>query len=298
MHIRIIFTLFALTLFNTCLFAQLPENYQDIPAEQKQDFLWGEINHSHQKNPLPKLNEKSLKDILATLSILLNLNPTFDHSSDEMPTGRIKIIHANGSVGKILLQPSSEHPFTGIYQTGAIGLARLSVAAKPTDKSYIPGMAIKLLVPHHSSLNLHVMNCLEGQQANWNYFEHDFSNHIDHAKDWTLKAIEKIFEWTKNPANDLPLMHLASFSDQGDPILNPIAPERIYFRPSESVKNIIPADSREDFRTSFLQIPLGPLYEIYGDYQGKEYHIGTLVLESTILASDYGDKTLFFQHQR
>lgn len=293
-----IMSMFIFSFLNTTVFANLPENYQALPAAQKQDILWTEITNSHAKNPLPKLNDKTLKDILAAISILFNLGPTFDHANDELPSERIKIIHANGSVGKVLLKPTSDHPFTGIYQTGAIGLARLSLAAKPTNDSYIPGMAIKFLVPNHPSLNLHVMNCLEGQQDNWNYFEHDFSNHIDHAKKLTLKAIEKIFELTRKPANELPLWHLASFTDQGEIISNPVAPERIYFKPSETIKNQIPAQSREDFRTSFLEIPLGPIYEIYGEYKGMEYHIGTLMLESALLASDYGDKKLFFQHQR
>jgi len=43
---------------------------------------------------------------------------------------------------------------------------------------------------------------------------------------------------------------------------------------------------------------MGPIYEVYGEYQGTEYHIGTLMLESALLASNYGDKKLFFQHQR
>lgn len=298
MRLSTIFIIFTLSFNPTGIFAQLPENYQDLPAEQKQDLLWGEISKSHQENPLPKLSDKSLKSTLEALSVLFNLDTTFDHATDELPTGRIKIIHANGSVGKIALKPSTDHPFTGLYQTGVIGLARLSLATKPTDKSYIPGMAIKFLIPHHSSLNLQVMNRLEGQQQNWNFFERNFSNHIPHPKTWTLKAIEKIFELTRKPANDLPLWHVASFTDQGEIVSNPIAPERIYFRSSESVKNLIPADSREDFRTSFLQIPIGPLYEIYGDYKGIKYHIGTLMLESPLLASNYGDNKLFFQHQR
>lgn len=64
------------------------------------------------------------------------------------------------------------------------------------------------------------------------------------------------------------------------------------------MQNIIAADSRDDFRSSLLLIPLGPLYEVYGLYQGNEYYIGALMLESTLLASQYGDNNLFFQHQR
>ena len=49
---------------------------------------------------------------------------------------------------------------------------------------------------------------------------------------------------------------------------------------------------------SLLKIPMGPLYEVYGLSNGIEYHIGTLMLESTLFASHYGDENLFFQHHR
>ncbi|HAT1658907.1 TPA: hypothetical protein RG395_000007 [Legionella pneumophila] len=283
---------------NSCVYAQLPDNYQSLSAQQKQDLLWDEITHSHEIQPLPPLTGNSFNEVLEKLKGLFNLSPTFDHAGDELPEGRVKIIHANGSVGKIAFIPAPNHPFTGIYQKGGIGLARLSLATSPADDNYIPGMAIKFLISQHDSLNLQVMNLLEGQKENWNYFAKDFSNKIPHPTSWTLKAIEKIFEWTRSPANDLPLWHLAAWTSEGRFEGIPIYPERLFFRPSSSIKDIIPEDSREDFRTSLLQIPMGSLYEVYGEYRGSEYHVGTLILESTLLASNYGDKNLFFRHQR
>lgn len=288
------------TLFCFCLntYAQLPVNYQGLSASEKQDIIWAEINKSHNEEPLPSLTGTSFKEVLAKLKGLFNLRPTFDYSSDELPEGRVKIIHANGSVGKVAFIPTANHPFTGIYQSGAIGVARLSLATPPSDDNYIPGMAIKLLVSQHASLNLQVMNLLEGQQGNWNYFAKEFSNQIPHPTSWTLKAIEKVFEWTRDPANNLPLWHLAAWTSEGRFDGIPVFPERLYFKPTAWVKEIIAEQSREDFRVSFLNVPEGALYEIYGEYQGSEYHIGTLMLESTLLASNYGDKNLFFQHHR
>ncbi|KTD25415.1 Uncharacterised protein [Legionella lansingensis] len=284
--------------FVNSLHAQLPDNYQHLSAQQKQDLLWDEITKSHDADPLPPLAGNSFKDVLEKLQGLFNLSPTFDHTSDELPKGRVKIIHTNGSVGKIAFIPAPNHPFTGIYRTGGIGLARLSLANPPADDNYIPGMAIKFLISEYPSVNLQVMNLLEGQKGSWNYFAKDFSNQIPHPTSWTLKAIEKIFEWTRDPANDLPLWHLAAWTSEGRFEGIPIFPERVSFRPSSTVNDLIPENSREDFRTSFLKVPMGPIYEVYGEHQGTEYHIGTLMLESTLLASNYGDKKLFFQHQR
>lgn len=279
-------------------YAQLPENYQSFSAQEKQDLLWSEISKSHDEAPLPPFAGNSFTEVLAKLKGLFNLGPSFDHSSDEVPEGRIKVIHATGSVAKISFVPAPNHPFTGIYQTGALGLARLSLATPPADTNFIPGMAIKFLISQNPSVNLHVMNLLEGQQENWNFFAKDFSNQIPHPTTWTLSAIEKIFEWTRTPANNLPLWHLAAWTSEGRFQGIPVYPERLYFRPSSLVSNLIAESSREDFRESLLKVPTGPLYEVYAEYRGKEYHVGTLVLESSILASNYGDKNLFFQHQR
>ncbi|KTC91112.1 hypothetical protein OQJ18_14340 [Fluoribacter dumoffii] len=279
-------------------YADLPCYYQELTAREKLDLLWNEITLSHAEDPLPPLAGDSFSEVLEKLKGLFRLNPTFDTASDEMPEGRVKIIHANGSVGKIALVPAPDHPFTGIYQTGAVGLARLSLATPPSDDNYIPGLAIKFLISNHPSLNLQVMNLLEGQKGNWNYFAKDFSNQIPHPTSWTLKAIEKIFEWTRDPANNLPLWHLASWTGEGKFNGIPIFPERIYFRPTSLVKDLIPENAREDFRVSFSGVPMGAIYEVYGEYQGTEYHVGTLMLESPLLASNYGDKKLFFQHQR
>ncbi len=278
--------------------AQLPADYQSLSAQEKQDLLWNELGKSHEVEPLPPFTGNSFNEVLTKLKGLFNLGPSFDHSSDELPEGRVKVIHANGSVAKISFVPAPNHPFTGIYQTGGIGLARLSLATPPADDNYIPGMAIKFLISQHPSINLQVMNLLEGQKENWNYFAKDFSNQIPHPTTWTFSAIEKIFAWTRSPANNLPLWHIAAWTNEGRFSGIPVYPERIYFRPSSVVSNLIPENSREDFRESLLKVPTGPIYEVYGVYRGSEYHIGTLVLESTLLASNYGDKNLFFQHQR
>jgi hypothetical protein len=285
-------------ILNSYVYAQLPVNFQDLIAEEKRDLLWGEVTKSHEEEPLPPLRGNSFSDVLRKLKGLFNLKPTFDHAGDESPQGRVKILHANGSVAKMAFIATTEHPFTGFYHTGGIGLIRLSLATYPEDNNYIPGMAIKFLVSRNPSLNVHAMNSLEGQQKNWNYFAKDFSNKIDHPTGWVLKAIEIIFEWVRKPANDLPLWHLASWNSEGRIPEVPIVPEQIYFRPTSLVKLLISEESREDFRTSLLRVPYGPLYEVYGTYKNTEYHIGTLMLESALLASNYGDNNLFFQHQR
>lgn len=278
--------------------ANLPANYDALSNEEKQSAIWQEVQQSYDENGMPELQTGGFWWTLTKLKGMFNLAPSFDHDSDEMPEGRIKIIHTNGSVGKIYLQAVGGHPFTGIYQTGGDGIARLSLATEPADTSFIPGMAVKFFVENHPSINFHVMNDLEGQGSNWNYFAKTFTNKIAHPTSYVLRAIEKIFEWTKSPANELDIAMLAKWSANGEPVEKPLAPEQIYFTPSERIVMAIPSDSRADFRESLRDITMGAMYEVYGELQGKSYHIGTLMLDSQILPSEYGDKNLFFQHQR
>ncbi|MCE3046412.1 hypothetical protein [Legionella sp. 16cNR16C] len=295
---RLLYFFISLFFINSISFAQLPTNYQSLSAEEKQELLWSEVSKSHTSNPLPKLTENSFKQLLVTIKGFFNLRPSFDHESDEEPEGRAKILHSNGSVGKIRFIPTNDHPFTGIYKTGAIGIARLSMAMPASDTSFVPGMAVKFLIDKHASVNIHAINSLEGQGGDWNFFAKDFSNKIEHSKGKILRAIELIFEWTHDPANELGLWRLAAWDRDGQPAGIPVYPERIYFKPATEVQNIIPADSRDDFRVSLSQVSIGPIYEVYGLYQGNEYHVGSLMLESELLASEYGDNNLFFQHQR
>lgn len=291
--------LFSLALGASSLaLAALPDNYQSLSSDEKQVILWDKVVSSHQENPLPDVETGGFWKAYELLTGLFNLSPTFDHESDELPKGRKKILHPNGSVAKVSFVPDGGHPFTGLYHSGAVGVARLSLAQAASDDSYIPGMAVKFLLPSGPSLNLHLINDLEGQGSDWNFFEKSFSNKIPHPKGWLLKAIESLFEWTRSPANDLPVAHLAEMDNTATIVEEPVSPEQLFFQPSERVHNSIPADSREDFRVSLSQIQPGALYEVYGLFQGESFHIGTLMLESELLASDYGDKKLFFQHRR
>lgn len=212
MRYRRMYFFVALFLINSISFAQLPYNYQELSAEEKQDLLWSNVTKSHGVVPLPKLNENSFKQLLITIKGFFNLSPSFDHEGDELPEGRAKVLHSNGSVGKITFIPTNDHPFTGIYRTGAMGLARLSLAMPASNTTFVPGMAVKFLIDNHPSLNIHAINSLEGQGGNWNFFANNFSNKIEHPTGKILRAIELIFQWTHDPANELSLWRLAAWN--------------------------------------------------------------------------------------
>ncbi|MBF0312684.1 MAG: hypothetical protein HQK52_04670 [Oligoflexia bacterium] len=284
--------------FSFSSMASLPENYQSLAADHKREILWEQIVDSKWQT-LPAFNDNSWNSILKNISAMIHLNQSFDHTSDEMPVGRVKFIHTFGTVVQFSFISSNDHPFTGIYKEGGIGLARLSLAAAPTSVGYTPGIALKFLIDGRPSQNVIAMYRLEGQQDNWNYFEYPFSNKIPEPTTWTLWALGKIFELVRNPATDLPVSHLASLSQQGISVDAAVAPEQLFFQPSLEVRHRIAPTSREDIRLSLATIPAGTsLYDVYGQYQGKSYFIGKIVTDSEFIASSYGDKNLFFQHKR
>ena len=279
-------------------FAALPSYYQEMSATEKQSLLWNNILASNLENGQPSTSQHGWGAALKKIKAFFTLKTTFDHESDEIPHGRIKIIHENGSVGKIKFNPTPDHPFTGIFQTGGIGLARLSLAVNPEKSGYVPGIAVKFLINNQPSLNIVAMHSLEGQGEDWNFFAKNFTTAIDNAQSFTLKILERVFKWTHNPANDLPVSHLSEIDTNSDLVAEPVSPTMLTLVPSKTVQAQINPKSRTDFRTSLSSIPIGPLYEIYGNLNGVEYHIGSLVLDSTLVASEYGDRELFFQHKR
>ena len=155
--------------FRTAI-ASLPTDYESLTKEEKLDLLWDQIDNS-QWSELPALNNQGWSSILKNLGALFSLKKSFDHTSDEVPSGRPKFIHTYGSVVKVSFVPEESVQFSGMCAKGAMGLARLSLAASPEAIDYTPGMAVKFLVDGQPSLNLHVMISLNGQGENWNFFE-------------------------------------------------------------------------------------------------------------------------------
>ncbi|GAV04485.1 hypothetical protein RvY_14755 [Ramazzottius varieornatus] len=86
-----------------------------------------------------------------------------------MPTRRPRVVHTYGTVCKVELIIYPNSSYTGIFQSGGIGLARLSMA-KLTRKSFIQGLALKIFIDGNPSQNLHVLSSPDGQYPDRNYF--------------------------------------------------------------------------------------------------------------------------------
>ena len=104
--------------------------------------------------------------------------------ADELPKGRIKVIHTVGSIAKTEYISTNDHPYTGVFKgrSQAILLASLAIEADPSIKfkdgaktNFNPTFGLKFLRDRFPSANLLVLYSSNGQNS-WNFFKNNFSN--------------------------------------------------------------------------------------------------------------------------
>ena len=159
---------------------------------------------------------------------------------------------------------------------------------------------MKFFIATRPSLNIVLMHSLEGQGDNKDFFANTFSNSIAPPKSMSLKILNFIFETARKPANDLPVSQLAEWHSNGTKVNDVFSPKRIILVPDQSVRNVIPQDTKEDFRVSLSKILPGTvLYQMFGmDENNNKVYMGKFISDSKFVSSKFGDKNLFFQHQR
>ena len=189
------------------VFDPLPADYESWSAQAQQAYLWEEKISAKPYSTHPSLSGSFISHVLTsipTLISLMRLDKSFDHISDEIPKERIsliaehgfdrvKFIHTYGTIAKVAFRATENRPYTGIYR-GGVGLVRLSLAGPPSALGFTPGMALKFFIDGHPSVNLHVMNSVNGQGDDHNFFAKSFSNIIPKAKGFFFKFLESIFK--------------------------------------------------------------------------------------------------------
>ncbi|GAU95326.1 hypothetical protein RvY_06960-2 [Ramazzottius varieornatus] len=284
----------------------LPPDYQDLTADEKQRLLWKNVvSNPYSLSNLPT-NQPSALWVTQLLNPIYD-RPSFVTESDEMPEGRVKIIHTYGSVAKVELRITQNSSFTGIFRSGGIGLARLSLA-RQNDANFIPAMALKVLVDGRRSQNFHVMNALQGQGLDRNFFSKDFYNVVDDTNSFAVNAFIKS---SSGPIALLPgsrqdkpedlgnlgLVEEAAVTSEGAVVENILAPYKVTFVPNGSIG--WDPHTKEDLRVHLDRIPEGTVLYTVCARRTRTSHdelLGELVLQSKFVASPYGDEVLFFQH--
>lgn len=279
----------------------LPADYQTLKGEEKLSLIWDQKIIPTTYAVLPPIKFISIFWKFFKLFNPWYLAVSFNRVSDELPKHRERLIHPNGAVAKVEWVPDAGVKMSGVFQTGAMGLARLSLAGNPhVSRSYIPGMGLKLFIDGKPSVNLQVMHNLTGQGKNQNFFKEDFSNIIPDPP-FFMWLFALAFATVKNPPTMLSVNHLCSIRRDGTTVAeNEISPVyQIILKPNHELD--IHPETQNDFRTELVAIKKDSvLYTIYIRQTRNEglQKIGTLVSRSAFVCSAYGDEKLFFQHYR
>jgi hypothetical protein len=275
----------------------LQAGYEAQPAAAKQAALWSAIQGSAWPE-LPGLHdERPLGDKLGDVMAFMgrkHLDPVFDTVGDVRPPRR-KLVQTHGATAKVRFEAEGEHPFTGMFATGGPGIVRLSLATD--ERKYSPAVALKLLADGRESQNVLAGTSFDPQDSK-DFFRDEASNLLPDPKSWALRAMNVLAGFIARPT-ERPIEGLAHYGADGRDVRAPVAPRQIYLVPGEGVG--FADDTQKDFRAELAELPPGTvLYEVWARAEGSEdrVRIGRLRLESSFVASEFGDRELFFKHAR
>jgi len=166
-----------------------------------------------------------------------------------MPAGvlygtRTKYIHSVGATGKVVFRRyQSKAQYSGIFEGADHGFIRLSTASKSSNsQAMAPGMGLKFLRNGVDSANLVAMYSLNGQPGEWNYFAHDFSNHIGFpGKSLAFETLGRKFATATDMIFTVGLSNWGQFDQAGNYIANPSFPWKLRFAPHPDVQNSMPS---------------------------------------------------------
>ena len=282
--------------YDAALAAVMAPAFQTAPARDKQETLWRFIS-SWPYEQLPSMRTTNL-DLMRQLMSRAFLRKAFVQDDDVRPP-RTKAFHAFGTVAKMRFVADGTHPFSGIFATGGVGFVRASLAVGMPN--YSPAAALKFLLDRaHPSENLLLHQSLD-TQASRDFFERAPTNHtlapVTFPNTLMVPLLRLWLSPISSPIELQRLDHLAAVTNNGTVVERAVAPELVYLYGAAEVRND-PA-STEDFRTLLANIPAGSLlYRMYGKAtrSAAQVYIGSIITESTFVASEFGDRILAFRH--
>jgi len=280
--------------------------WQAETASDKQAALWTETTSD--TTPQGWYSAARMPELF-----LEDMSTSFDTVGDNMPQQglfgvetRPKLIHSQGSVVPVRYVADSGSSYTGIFSGADYGLLRISEAKQADPSSpfpFVPGFGLKFLRSGVPSANLLAMYSLVGQ-AGYNPFSHDFTNHVPALGPDAGTAQEllfKKFETASNWPTMVALSNWAQFDQDGNEV-TPVYPYRLVFHPSTDIHNMFADNDNSSLISKLAQIDANVLlYEVYAVAAppfGTPTKIGELYTTDQFTSSAFGDRGLFFEHQR
>jgi len=231
-----------------------------------------------------------------------NMKTSFDLAEDQLPEGRQKLIHPLGSTAPVSFEVTDTSlGLTGVFAEGADScITRISVAANPGDKEFVPGMAIKCFIDGNApSVNFITMFSLDGQKNNFNVFANSYSNIIDQPNSPALKfLVATVFSRASKCPNWISVAQFSRTSQDGKSVATPSFPSKILLKPTSAAQAYgQSAQPGDDLRKQLAQIPSGTqLWDVIDSKSGKKF--AEISTTGSFVASQYSDERLFFQHER
>ena len=296
---------------------KLPNGYPELTGCQKRNILWDRISASQYDTP-PTWDEVDAFGLLSQ-TLTGTLAKKMDTTSDVVPAGWDKPIHAQGSVAQVKLDvdESATHPYTGLFRaSSSCALLRLSLTGSPGQKAMLglggprgvaPGLALKLFVDGRPSQDISLLTSLTGQGMDTNFFAYEFSNQVAAVKTPEMMAVHQAYKTVSTYPERLSVAGASEWLPDGSSVAAPVAPSKIVFVPVYDGMRSKSAEAAPlDIRAAFHSIPTGTtLFEVYAEvdpaYDGGEqmrHFIGKIVTVSPFVSSQFGDEKIFFKHRR
>lgn len=281
----------------------LPVSFDDLSSAEKISIIWNDgILASEYTDGLPELVDVNIIKFL-----FHPLNIKMDDLADEVRVGYEKPIHPYGAIAQVKFVASPDSPYTGLFKGVDNALLRVSITANPEGGSFAPGLALKLFRDGMPSQNVSALYKLSGQDQDYNFFANELSNVIPIEFDARSLLSTAIFARVSSRPTQISVNGFADFDQFGQAVDTPKQPWQLYFSPAEGLA--FPSEAH-DFRNDFLNLKKGTLiYKIYAsDDEGVDYteineerrrgaiYIGDIITTSRFVASDYGDRLIFFKH--
>lgn len=279
---------------------ELPTSYTSLGASEKLALLWERVQSD--VYPGEALPSQVPSDWARRRLFSVPYDRvSFEHCSDELPPGRVKLVHRHGSVAPVRLEVDPNSPLTGVLGSGARGLIRFSDASG--GKKLTPSVALKFPIDGKASLNFFALPTSPREPGNRDFFATPLSNAATPPQRLDEKFLASRFEKTAKVlkgsrlhAGYLPLHELAKSCVTGDEVAQERVPDRLELYATEEARA---ARDDEDWRHGLARLTPGTsLYrvEFAMSMEAPTEPLGEIVLESAPVSSRYGDERLFFQH--
>jgi predicted flap endonuclease-1-like 5' DNA nuclease len=285
----------------------LTGEYKSASAAGKQAILWRAVEETrYSKVPPVKFSFIYFGVRFVSLPFL---SQPFDVTLDVRPP-RTKWLHQFGTIAKAEFVPEPYPPpnyewiyppFTGLFETGALGVVRLSLAM--STRFYITGLSLKLFVDGKPSQNLVVNPSLDPQDTK-NFFELGMTDRLPAAVKFPFGPPANVFAdfWMgliSNP-REQSVAHLARVKSNGDPVADPRVPYQLFCIPASDDFMQDP-NTTEDFRDLIGKIkPDTVLYRVHARATkgGQWIPIGSIKTTSKFVTSEFDDRVLSYHHTR